>query len=102
MLKTFYLDVKDAEKYPEPLAATLRHGHLPNQRGPLRFAMSDPSNPHADAAIQHLIWALEEIEKSGEQMAAQHARMALNCLRDAFPATSNTVSRSTSRDQYAR
>ena len=85
MLKTFYLDVKDAEKYPEPLAATLRHGHLPNQRGPLRFAMSDPSNPHADAAIHYLIWALEEIEKAGEQTAAKHVRTAFNRLRNAFP-----------------
>ena len=65
-------------------------------------AMSDPSNSHAQAAVHYLIWALEEIEKAGEETAAQHARMAVNCLRDAFPATSNTVSRSTSRDQHAR
>lgn len=47
--------------------------------------MSDPSNPYADAAVHYLIWALEEIEKAGEETAAKHARIALDRLRDTFP-----------------
>jgi hypothetical protein len=39
-------------------------------------------NPYAEAAVQYLVWALEEIEKSGHQKAAQHARLALKELRD--------------------
>jgi hypothetical protein len=38
-------------------------------------------NPHAEAAVQYLVWALEEIEKSGHQKAAHHARLALKELR---------------------
>jgi hypothetical protein len=37
-------------------------------------------NPEADAAMQYLVWALEEIEKSGHHKAARHARMALEEL----------------------
>lgn len=32
--------------------------------------------------MQYLTWALEEIEKSGDQNAARHARMALKALQD--------------------
>jgi hypothetical protein len=39
--------------------------------------MTGPSAPHTQAAVQLLIWALEEIEKSGNAEAAQHARSAL-------------------------
>jgi len=35
----------------------------------------------AQAAIQYLTWALEEIEKTGNRKAAQHARLALDELR---------------------
>jgi hypothetical protein len=35
------------------------------------------------AAVQYLIWALEEIEMFGHPGAAVHARMALNKLRHA-------------------
>jgi hypothetical protein len=38
----------------------------------------------AHPAVQYLIWALEEIEKSGDQKAAHHARMALKELRGSF------------------
>lgn len=48
--------------------------------------MTDPSNPHAaEAAMQHLIWALEEIEKAGSIEAAQHVRSALDALRRSIP-----------------
>jgi hypothetical protein len=44
--------------------------------------MTGGDNPDAHAAaVQYLIWALEEIEKAGDQHAAQHARMALEKLR---------------------
>ncbi len=33
------------------------------------------------AAVQYLTWALEEIEKTGDQTAARHARMALKELQ---------------------
>jgi len=33
-------------------------------------------NPDAEAAMQYLVWAPEEIEKSGHQKAAHHARLA--------------------------
>ena len=39
-------------------------------------------NPDAEAAMQYLVWALEEIEKSGHQEAASHARLAIKALRD--------------------
>ena len=35
-----------------------------------------------EAAIQYLVWALEEIEKSGHQKAGHYARLALEELRD--------------------
>ena len=44
--------------------------------------MTSRRNPDTEAAIQYLIWALEEIEKSGQQKAAHHARLALQELRD--------------------
>jgi hypothetical protein len=39
-----------------------------------------PPNPHAKTAVQHLLWALEEIEKVGNQEAARYARKALEAL----------------------
>jgi hypothetical protein len=39
-------------------------------------------NAHAEAAMQYLIWALEDIERSGNQKAAHHARLALEALRE--------------------
>jgi hypothetical protein len=39
----------------------------------------------AEAASQYLIWALEEIEKVGNQKAAHHARLALAALRSPMP-----------------
>ena len=40
------------------------------------------SRANAQAALQYLIWALEDIEKAGNQKAAKHARIALKALRD--------------------
>jgi hypothetical protein len=41
--------------------------------------MTAHRNP--DAAVQYLVWALEEIEKFGHTKAALHARIALDELR---------------------
>jgi hypothetical protein len=38
-------------------------------------------NATAEAALQYLIWALEDIEKAGNQKAAHHARLAVKALR---------------------
>jgi hypothetical protein len=38
----------------------------------------------ADAAIQYLTWALEEIEKTGHEKALFHARAALQGLRSVY------------------
>jgi hypothetical protein len=45
------------------------------------IAMTVRRDPEIEAAIQYLVWALEEIEKTGSKKAAQHARMALDELR---------------------
>jgi hypothetical protein len=42
---------------------------------------------HVQAAVQHLTWALEEIEKTGSKEAAHHVRNALHALRQNFPST---------------
>jgi hypothetical protein len=39
-------------------------------------------NPEAEAADQYLAWALEEIEKVGNQTAARHTRAAIGALRN--------------------
>jgi hypothetical protein len=46
------------------------------------FRMTVPPNPDAEAAMQYLIWALEEIEKKGNAEAAAHARRAREALRE--------------------
>jgi hypothetical protein len=38
-------------------------------------------NPNAETAVQYLVWALENIEKIGNQKAARHVRIALDALR---------------------
>jgi hypothetical protein len=43
--------------------------------------MDHPPDPHAKAALQHLIWALQEIEKADNEEAAQCAREAIDALR---------------------
>ena len=44
-------------------------------------------NPGAEAANQYLTWALEEIEKVGNQKAARLTRAALAALREGIPKT---------------
>jgi hypothetical protein len=46
--------------------------------------MSDRDSAHHDAAIQYLAWAVEEIEKSGNEAAARHARAALKALEEGY------------------
>ena len=36
-----------------------------------------------EAAMQYLVWALEEIEKTGSKEAAEHAGRAVDALREA-------------------
>ncbi|MBR0785915.1 hypothetical protein [Bradyrhizobium iriomotense] len=38
-------------------------------------------NADAETAMQYLIWALEALEKAGNQEAVHHARIALEVLR---------------------
>ena len=47
--------------------------------------MTGLTAPHAQAAVQLLIWALEEIEKAHHVEAAEHARNALDALRRSDP-----------------
>jgi hypothetical protein len=48
--------------------------------------MSDDRDyAHRDAAIQYLAWAVEEIEKSGNEVAARQARAALKSLEKTTP-----------------
>ena len=44
--------------------------------------MSERDRAHHDAAIQYLAWAVEQIEKSGNEEAARHARAALKVLEE--------------------
>ena len=44
--------------------------------------MTDRHSASAQAAMQYLTWALENIEKTGNQKAARHARLALDALRE--------------------
>jgi len=46
--------------------------------------MSERDSAHHDAAIQYLAWAVEEIEKSGNEEAARHARAALKALEEGY------------------
>ena len=43
--------------------------------------MALPDDDPVATAAQYLIWAIEEIERAGDQKAAHHARMALEELR---------------------
>jgi hypothetical protein len=47
--------------------------------------MTGSRDANAQAAMQYLIWALEDIEKGGNQKAAKHARIALEALRGEHP-----------------
>lgn len=43
--------------------------------------MGTAHKPSADAAIQYLTWAIEEIEQTGDQETCRHARAALERLQ---------------------
>ena len=47
--------------------------------------MTGSCNSDIQAAAQYLIWAIEEIERIGGEKAAQHARRALEALREVHP-----------------
>lgn len=53
----------------------------PDAVRPIRNQATFGRNPDADAAIQYLTWALEEIEKAGSQKAARQTRAAMAELR---------------------
>jgi hypothetical protein len=46
-------------------------------------------NPDAEAAMQYLTWALEEMEKGGSRTAARHTRAAIAALRKHIPGTAD-------------
>lgn len=51
--------------------------------------MGSARNPYTEAALQYLIWAVEELEKAGDDKAARHARSAIDALQ-----TGSSVSQS--------
>jgi hypothetical protein len=52
--------------------------------------MGNPSKSHTRAAIQLLVWAIEEIEKAGNPLAAEHARSALRDMQRAVGGVDHT------------
>ena len=40
------------------------------------------NSKNLQSAIQSLVWAIEEIEKTGNKQAECHARLALECLKE--------------------
>ena len=50
------------------------------------------ASPHAQAAIQYLFWAVEEIEKTGNKEAARHARIALKGLQESIASPERSLS----------
>jgi len=58
--------------------------------------MTDSDNSRAEGATQMLVWAIEEIAKTGNKNAERHARLALKHLQDKVPderPTSSTLRR---------
>jgi hypothetical protein len=43
--------------------------------------MTAQRDANAETAMQYLVWALEHIEKTGNQKVAHHIRMAMDQLR---------------------
>jgi hypothetical protein len=60
----------------------------------VRYQCSMPLHRNADveAAMQYLIWALEDIERAGNQKAAHHARLALEALREGAAGSDDKMS----------
>lgn len=44
--------------------------------------MTDSESSHLDGAIQHLVWAIEDILKTGNKKAESYARLALKHLEE--------------------
>ena len=61
------------EQFPSILAS-LMHSRIHSPQMTFR-------NPDAEAAMQYLTWALEEMEKTGSEAAARHTRAAMAALR---------------------
>jgi hypothetical protein len=63
--------------------------------------MTDSDKSRAEGAIQALVWAIEEIAKTGNKNAERHARAALKLLQekepDERPASSTHQRRSAGR-----
>ena len=47
--------------------------------------MTDSRNSRVEGAIQTLVWAIEEIAKTGNKIAEHHARLALEYLQGKVP-----------------
>jgi hypothetical protein len=47
--------------------------------------MTDSDNSRSEGAIQALVWAIEEIAKTGNKNAERYARLALKHLQDKVP-----------------
>jgi hypothetical protein len=47
-------------------------------------------DPPTVIAAQYLLWALEYIEKTGDLIAAHHARLALEALRKRIPPSTDS------------
>ncbi|MBO4226437.1 hypothetical protein [Bradyrhizobium neotropicale] len=56
-----------------------------NRRIGISVFMTDSDNSHIEGAIQMLLWAIEEIQKTGNNKAERHARSALKYLRAGAP-----------------
>jgi len=56
--------------------------HVSDAFRPTRHEVTFRHNPDAEAAKQYLTWALEEIEKVGNQKAARLTRAAMAALRN--------------------
>ena len=69
-----------------------RPNRLRNRRNVVLIGVNFPANKsdqmnskNLQSAIQSLVWAIEEIEKTGNKQAECHARLALECLREGKP-----------------
>jgi hypothetical protein len=53
--------------------------------------MTGPSDSPTQAAVQFLIWALEEIEKGGNAEAEEHVRAAIEAMQKRKPLACVTI-----------
>ena len=76
-----------------PTFARNRPNRLRNRRNVVLIGVNFPANKsdqmnskNLQSAIQSLVWAIEEIEKTCNKQAECHARLALECLKEGKPA----------------